>query len=351
MPTWGEILEELKAARAASPGTSPFDTVRRKYLTQLQKHTGRNLVLYATRWTQGSSGDPALTSIHAGDIQGFMEVMHGLDPAKGLDLVLHSPGGSPEATESIVKYVRSKFTDVRVIVPHAAMSAATMLTCAANRVVLGKHSFLGPIDPQMILQTDAGVRAVAAHAIIEQFKLAQQECVDPKKLPSWLPILRMYGPALIVQCQLATKLSKTLVSQWLEKYMFSGQPDAKKRAEDTAEKLADHGDFMSHGRFLARDEVKELDLVVDDLEADQTLQDGVLSVFHATTHTLTATPTVKIIENHLGKAFINVNVEAIQVPFAAPKIIMPKPSPLPGPGPNGPTPADPGSSPPKTPSA
>lgn len=45
-------------------------------------------------------------------------------------------------------------------------------------------------------------------------------------------------------------------------------------------------------------------LIIEDLESDQTFQDLVLSVFHATTHTFSGTPTVKIIENQLGKAFV-----------------------------------------------
>ena len=46
---------------------------------------------------------------------------------RGLDLILHTPGGFPEAAESIVKYLRSKFsTNIRVIVPHLSMSAGTM---------------------------------------------------------------------------------------------------------------------------------------------------------------------------------------------------------------------------------
>jgi hypothetical protein len=354
MPTWGEILVELQTTPAVGRA-SPFDVVRRKYLNQLRAHTGRNVVLYATKWTQGG-GDPALTSINAGDVQGFMEVMHGLNPTEGLDIVLHSPGGSAEATEAIVQYVRSKFNDVRVIVPHAAMSAATMLACAANRVVMGKHSFLGPIDPQFILQSETGVRAFAAHAIIEQFRQAQKECsIDPKLLPSWLPILRMYGPALLVQCQLATKLSKTLVSQWLAQYMFAGLADAAQRADKVADTLADHGQFMSHGRFLGRDQIKNLDIVVDELEVDQDLQEAVLSVFHAATHCLNATATVKIIENHLGKAFINADLNAgmaglrlAPIPIAPIPTIPPGPPAPPGPGPGGPNPSPsaPGVSPP-----
>ncbi len=168
------------ANQAQLGGVSPFDLLRRRYLKSLSEQTGRNSIVYATKWTGGAPVGADQVSITPEDVQGFMEVIHGLPAAKGLDLILHSPGGSPEATESLVKYIRSKFDDVRVIVPHAAMSAATMPRAAANRIVMGRHSFLGPIDPQMIIQTDTGTRAVAAHAIIEQFQMAKEECKTPR---------------------------------------------------------------------------------------------------------------------------------------------------------------------------
>jgi len=75
-----------------------------------------------------------------------MEVMLELT-GNTIDLILHSSGGSAEATEAIVKYLRSKFEHIRVIIPYGAMSAATMLACAADEIIMGKHSFIGPIDP------------------------------------------------------------------------------------------------------------------------------------------------------------------------------------------------------------
>jgi len=45
-------------------------------------------------------------------------------------------------------------------------------------------------------------------------------------------------------------------------------------------------------------------LIIENLEDDQEFQDLILSVFHATTHTFNGTNAVKIIENHMGKAFI-----------------------------------------------
>ena len=302
MPTWGEILTELKQTEENGV-KPPFDTVRRKYMAATYEKTGRNTILYATKWTQAGGTDPELLSITEEDIQGLMEVIHGLK-GPNLDLIVHSPGGSPEATEALVSYLRTKFSDIRVVIPQSAMSAATMLACASNRIIMGKHSFISPIDPQLILHTQVGVQAVPAQAILDQFELAKSECEDPKKLGSWLPILSQYGPALLIQCRNALELSKKLVSEWLEAYMFAGRADAKVVSSKIATKLADHKEFKSHGRHINRDQAKEIGLIIDDLEEDQEFQDLILSVFHATTHTFNGTNAVKIIENHNGKAFI-----------------------------------------------
>jgi hypothetical protein len=250
-------------------------------------------------------------SIVPEDLQGFMEVLHNLPTDRGLDLILHSPGGSGESTESIVTYMRSMFSDVRVIVPHAAMSAATMLACAANRIVMGSHSFLGPIDPQFIMQTETGRSAVPAHAILAQFELAKKECADPTKLAAWIPMLKQYGPALLVQCQLAQELSLSLVGDWLERYMFAGDAEANQKANATASALADHARFKSHGRFIDRQQARDLGLVVDDLEVNPNVQDATLGIFHAITHTFTGTPAVKLMENHKGKAFIKIQQQIV----------------------------------------
>lgn len=234
MPTWGEILKELQQVGNQTK-LPPFDNVRRKYLALLKNKTGRDVILYATKWTSPGAS-PNDTTIIEEDIQGLMEVIHGL-ATQSLDLIVHSPGGSAEVTEALVSYIRTKFTHVRVIVPQAAMSAATMLACSANTIMMGKHSFLGPIDPQFILATQIGVQSVPAQAILDQFDKAKEECQDPKLLGHWIPILSQYGPALIVQCENAIALSKTLLTEWLERYMFSGDTDAAEKAKNILENL------------------------------------------------------------------------------------------------------------------
>jgi hypothetical protein len=211
--------------------------------------------------------------------------------------------------------LRSKFQHIRVIVPQQAMSAATMLACAADVIVMGKHSFLGPTDPQFVMNTPVGVRMVPAQAILEQFDLAVAECRNPQKLGAWLPMLSQYGPDLLVQCRNASAMSEELVQRWLETYMFKdlSPPDRLTKSGDIAKWLATHQHFKSHGRPIGRDELEQRGLKIEHLENDQKTQDLALSVFHAATHAFNMTGVVKIIENHLGKAFLKLQSMVIQV--------------------------------------
>jgi len=310
MPTWGELLVELSEPENRRPNGLPnWDGVRRKYLVELYELTKRPTILYYTDWF----GNPGpVTSITLEDMQAMMEVCKDL-PGPYLDLILHSPGGSPEAAASIVRYLRKKFSDIRVFVPLAAMSAATMWALAANRIVMGKHSQLGPIDPQLV----SGAWQAPARAILRQFAQAKEECRDPALLGAWIPILQQYGPALIEQCGAAETLAKRLVQEWLEQYMFQQYTDRAERAERAANYFADYETHQSHALGIDREDARAHGVIVDDLESSQELQDAVLTVHHATMHTLQG-PAVKIVENHLGRAYVKVAQMVVQMPMPVP---------------------------------
>lgn len=315
MPSWSEILKELSDSQV--PGRNPnFDAVRRKYLAQLHQLTGRDVILYTTNWL---SGRHQSVSITLEDMQGMMEVCRGLS-GPNLDLIIHSPGGSAEATASIVRYLRRKFTHIRVFVPLAAMSAATMWALAADEIFMGKHSQLGPIDPQLV--TNQG--NIPVRAIIDQFERAKSECSkDPSVLGAWMPILQQYGPALLEQCEQAEVLAKTLVKEWLAQYMFAGQRKRKEKAARAARYFASYPKHKSHSLGIDRDQARSQGVNVKNLEDDQDLQDAVLSVHHAAIHTF-AMPAAKIIENHLGRAFVQMET-MVTVPAApvAPQALTP----------------------------
>lgn len=304
MPTWGEILTEINAS-SSDNGTPDFDRIRRRYLMEMNRLTGRAVILYATAWFESRPIPPADLQIGLPDIQGFMETVSNIRERE-LDLILHSPGGSAEAAESLVEYLRQRFDHIRVFIPVAAMSAATMMALSADELFMGQHSQLGPIDPQFIINTPEGARSAPAKAILNQFELAKRECRETENLAAWIPILRTYAPGLLTQCEDSQKLAEDIVAGWLGRYMMNGEEDAADKSREIAEWFADYESFRSHGRRVGRDQAREIGLKVVNLEDDDGLQDAVLSVHHAAMHTFSGTPAQKIIENHNGRAWVRI---------------------------------------------
>lgn len=346
MPTWGELLQELQGVQAQlneqaaqlAPGTripSPHDLVRRKYLRSLADQTGRTAIVYATAWMENRPGmPPDVLAIQLGDQQGLMEACSNTTESRQLDLLLHSPGGSAEAAEAMMAYLRTQFDHIRAVVPLAAMSAATMMALACDEIVMGDHSQLGPIDPQFTISTPEGPRSAPAQAIEDQFERAKLECRTPENIAAWLPILRGYAPGLLAMCDHQRALAQDFAAKALAAHMFSGETNGDAEAQRVAEWFSDFTAFRSHGRRVGRDEAVAQGLKIVPLEDDPQFQDAVLSVHHAVQHTFTGTLSAKLVENHLGRAWIRMAGEQSVQIVAAP--VPPGASGAGGPG--GPTP-------------
>lgn len=276
MSNWDEILREIQAAG------STHDVTRRKYLQKLSQITGRNVIVYYSGWLQ----KPGLAGVELNDADknGFMNAIHGLDRAQGLDLVLHTPGGDTAATESTVDYLRAMFgTNIRAIVPQLAMSAGTMIACACKEIIMGKHSSLGPIDPQFF-------GGIPAHGIVEEFARAHKEIrADQAKMAVWQPIIAKYQPTLIGECEKAIQWSNEMVREWLLTGMLEGREDAEQTVQTILNELGDHALTKSHARHLSLNRCQKIGLQVVELEDNPDLQDAVLSAHFACIHTLSAT--------------------------------------------------------------
>ena len=110
MPSLFEIQKE-----------NEIPTLIKKYVGLLGKKTHRNVIGYYSGWL--SSPAYLYGGIEDMDKNGFMAMCQGLDSDKGLDLILHTPGGDVAATESIIEYLNDVFDgDIRAIVPQIAMS-------------------------------------------------------------------------------------------------------------------------------------------------------------------------------------------------------------------------------------
>lgn len=306
MATWEEISREIDQSNP--------DQVRRSKLHDLFVLTNRPVILYGTEMfnrqkIQAVNGDIA---IDLSDKDGFIECLKGLDGAN-LDVVIHSPGGSAEATESIVNILRRRFSHIRFIIPNVAKSAATMLAMSGNEVILGDDAELGPTDPQMVI----GGRLNPAHAIVRQFDKAKKELgKNTSLIPAWLPILQQYAPSLLIECENAIALSERLVKEWIAKYMLVGMPRAKSKAAYISKYLAGK-QHLSHARSVSIDELQRKGAKITwARDCEPSLSTVVADINHALIQTFMRTGVFKLFENHLGKGLYKVvQQQVIQLPM------------------------------------
>lgn len=293
MPNWNEVIVEIQLEQKNNPSANPLDTVRRKYLKKVSEITGRNTIAYYSGWLQKPTAPG--TAVGDKDKSGFMLAINKLDRNQGLDLILHTPGGDIAATESLVDYLYSMYDkDIRVIVPQISMSAGTMIAFASKEIVMGKHSNLGPIDPQM--------GGLACQAVLNEFEQAKQDVKqNPHSAALWQVIISKYHPTFLGACKQAIEWSEKMVSDWLEYNMCNGDKNKVKKIVST---FSNHSVQKSHARHISKKECVEVGLVISDLESNQELQDAVLTTHHAFMHTFSNTHCVKIIENHNGIAYI-----------------------------------------------
>lgn len=311
MPNFNELSNEI-ATVGAQGVKNPIDIVRRKYLKKLFEHTGRNVIAYYSGWLQ----KPALMDVIVNDkdISGFMLTMHTLekgadgklDKTKGLDLILHTPGGDLAATESLVSYLKKMFdNDIRAIVPQLSMSAGTIIALSCKEIMMGKHSSLGPIDPQ--------INGMPCQAVISEFERARAEIIaNPENAYLWEFVISKYHPTFLSTCQNAIDMSNQLVRKWLKENMCAG--DTKKVNKIHAN-FSMHDKSKTHARHMSADTCKSVGVKVVDMEDDNVFQDLVLTIHHAFMQTFAKSAAVKIIENHNGEMYGEVLPTQNPMPF------------------------------------
>jgi hypothetical protein len=155
-------------------------------------------------------------------------------------------------------------------VPEYAKSAATLIALAADIILMGYASELGPIDPQIVITTPEG-RSVQRPARsfldgLEDIKKKVKE--DGELSPVYYPPLSQLDPALLDYCNKAIKRSREFAVKWLKEHMLRDSPD---KAEKIADRLLDVNTYLLHGIVIDHTEAEKIGLAVEFLPADNAL--------------------------------------------------------------------------------
>ena len=315
MASWSELLELANQNEPDWPEKKLFKTLK----AISQRRGNAVVIFYASAFLQKPE---ASVSITREDINGFMNAFYEAPTENGLVLILHTPGGDPNAVESIVEYLHSKFDQIEVVVPYLAMSGGAMISLAGDRLILGRQSQLGPIDPQLLV----GNKTHSARAIQEGFAKAREDIQQDTKLAHlWAPILQNMGPSLVLEADKALSYSKELVVNWLRERMLKDVEDDHQRqgkadtiaAYFNAEPVSEHGRVHVHGQRIGAAKLAELGVILELLENDQGLQNDVMTAYHLMTLIFENTPSTKFIASDRGKLWTKLQ-QQVQIPVQIP---------------------------------
>lgn len=260
--------------------------VRQGQIRDIERVTKRRLIAYVA--------GPG-TSITGMDIPPFVDLLDDVEAGEPLDLLLHTPGGDVDQAERIVLLCRKRVGDAefRVIVPDSAKSAGTLIAIAADEIVMGDPSELGPIDPQIFITTASGEdMARPAQSFLDGLRQIRDDTGEGDLSPAYFPLLDKLDPALIDFCEKAIKRSKKFAQEFLEQYMLK---DDHAKAAEIAEDLANVEKYLSHSATIDAERADELGLKVGILDYDNELWQAYWRLYVQMRVVLPA-PTTKLFE-------------------------------------------------------
>jgi len=212
-----------------------FTLQRLRAIRAVEQKNGTHVITMIHRQEKKSLFGMAVSRhIDMEDAQTIIAAIKETPATMPIDLVLHTPGGLVLAAMQIARAVEAHPANVTVYVPVYAMSGGTLIALAADEIVMGEFSMLGPIDPQILGLPAASIARV----------------------PKVKPIEHVFDLTLIM-ADVSEKALAQVKKGAVE--LMTPQMDQAK-AEALAEKLA--GGTWTHDYALTCEEAKDLGLPV-----------------------------------------------------------------------------------------
>ena len=176
--------------------------LRRACYKDIEMHRKRPLLVYATKILMTPLPPGVSNFIDLTDIEGFTDLIHSVKNKKAVDVLLHSPGGRPDAAERLVELLRFHFEEICFLIPHSAYSAATMLALSGDSIILHPSAALGPIDPQ--------INGLPAGMIKNGFEKARKIIGKEgyRSMLPYVPLIEKYSLDLLQLCEDSEKTVK-----------------------------------------------------------------------------------------------------------------------------------------------
>jgi len=188
----------------------------------------------------------------------------GREAAKnGVDLFIHSNGGSGTVPWRLVSVIREYTKDFAVLVPHKAFSAATLIALGANEIVMHKMGCLGPIDPSVANifnppnpQAPGQLAHISVEDVTAYFKMVKEEVGithEDELIQALLGLTDKIHPLALGNVQRSHNQSRLMAGKLLKQHMSAD------KQEHEIGQIIDNlkSNLFFHGHPINRNEAKK----------------------------------------------------------------------------------------------
>jgi hypothetical protein len=200
-------------------------------------------------------------SLEPADIQALVNVLLHVGKVETLSVILHSPGGDGTVVERFVSVCKVQCDKFRVIIPHQAKSAATLICLGADEIIMGPTSELGPIDAQVRVSSGGIRRYISAQSFISARDDRIQQYNDLKAANKDVtPVLQMLASIdlpFTAHCESLMDFGRDVARKLLSAGMMKNLPDKKKRVNKVVRELSSVERFKVHGREVNGNTAKD----------------------------------------------------------------------------------------------
>ena len=185
----------------------------------------------------------------------FADAVNDVDRGTPLDLMLTSVGGDGETSLRMASMCHGEREDFRIIVADMAASAATLLSLAAETIVMSDTSALGPIDPQVLLQKrHQYIPAKNIVAIVDD--LEERTKVNPQAFELYASLLADIDAVIYQTAKAAIRRTEELVPELLQ---LRQNPPSQDEIDRIAQELQSHA---MHSATIGHQQAIQLGLPV-----------------------------------------------------------------------------------------
>ncbi len=127
-----------------------LEAARQRVIRQLEKkRKSRVITMLHRQETMSFLGFPISRYIDIEDSEQVLRAIRLTPDDMPIDFIIHTPGGLVLAAEQIAEALVKHKGKITVFVPHYAMSGGTLISLAADEIVMDENAVLGPVDPQL----------------------------------------------------------------------------------------------------------------------------------------------------------------------------------------------------------